>query len=121
MTCREMSPLLPRIAERDGSPRVALDTARHLAYCAGCAAELLRLREINGLLDSLPPREVPDSFPGRILRAIRSKGGGVLALVVLGGLAAIGATVSSGSRADAFSSAIMDPLEAAGTMLSALL
>jgi hypothetical protein len=115
-----MAPILPRIAERDGTPRVALEAARHLARCAGCAEQLLRLRELNGLLDALPPREVPAGFSRGVLRALRSKAGGGLALLLLAGLGAVGARLISNPPAETIGAVIRDPFEAAGTMLSAL-
>ena len=119
MTCPEARKFLPRIAERDGAPRVALETARHLAGCVACAGELLRLRELSGLLDRIPQPDVPASFPGRVLRALRSKrGAGILAVFVsiaagMGG-SAIGLRPSAGS----VTSVLTDPIQAAGTLLS---
>ena len=120
MTCLEMGRILPPLAEREGTPRVALEAARHLAMCPSCAGELLRLREVNGLLDRLPRAEVPASFPRYVLRAIRTKGGAVVIVLLVLALGALGSGLAAGPSVDTIASALRDPLETAGTAMAAL-
>ena len=81
-----MQAVLPALAEREGTPRVALHAAKHLATCLSCAERLLRLRELNGLLDTLPEEEVPPSFARRVIRALPRKLGASSGIVVLAAL-----------------------------------
>lgn len=97
MTCREMNGVLPGLAEREGTPRVALDAARHLASCKVCAEALLRLRATSGLLDRLPKAEVPAGFARRVLRALPVKGGALTILLLSMGVAFWGVASSLGS------------------------
>ena len=90
-----MQAVLPALAEREGTPRVAFQAAKHLATCAACAERLLQLRELNGLLDKLPEEEVPPTFARRVLRALPRKLGGVGGLVVLATLAGRGPAIAS--------------------------
>jgi anti-sigma factor RsiW len=111
-----MQAVLPGLAEREGTPRVALHAARHLASCALCAEALMRLRQINGLLDRLPVAEVPTSFTRRLLRALPKDvrwGAGVVLLLALGwGSEALPAGLTApiagwlGSRLDTLSDAL---------------
>ncbi len=105
-----MQRILPRIAERDGTPRVAFDAARHLASCVDCAAELLRLRELNGLLDRMPFAEVPDSFPKRVLRALRTKGGAGAILVALLALGTGGGAMTFGGGSGSILTLLAGPV-----------
>jgi anti-sigma factor RsiW len=70
MTCEEVRPLLPELAE--GIPREAGEVEVHLATCRACSAELARYRSIILELSAL--REVlaepSDGFLGRILAQI---------------------------------------------------
>jgi anti-sigma factor RsiW len=84
VTCRGIEPILAQLASSEGTPRIALDAARHLSRCSECAATLLRMRELNGLLDHIPKVDVPSSFTRRVMRAVPGKvrwGGGALILV----------------------------------------
>lgn len=122
MTCLETRKVLPRIAERDGAPRVALETARHLAGCMECAGELLRLRELSGLLDRIPIREVPVSFSRQVLRSLRSKRGMgfILLVTALAGTLASNPS-ASGGIARPLIALISGSLQVAGTVVSAFL
>ncbi|PYR52616.1 MAG: hypothetical protein DMF89_02175 [Acidobacteria bacterium] len=120
-SCRQIEPHLARLAASDAAPRLALDVARHLGLCVACAETLLRLREMNGLLDRLPRVEVPASFTERVLRALPSKRrllGGGLVLVVLAGLGAAASTAGSGSS---ILSRFADPFESTTETIAAAL
>jgi hypothetical protein len=114
-----MEAALPALAEREGAPRVALEAARHLSMCGGCAERLLRLRALHAMLDELPAAEVPASFARRVLRALPSKGkigagfAILIALMLAGGAASVSTPIGS------LSSSISDPIEAATSALSA--
>jgi len=120
MNCRQMNELLPALAEREGTPRVAIDAARHLAGCRRCAAELMRLRELNGLLDRLPRAHVPASFPRRVLRTLKSRGmiGAILLGLCLAGAA--GGALSMGLSPRTVLRVAGDPLEGVGMAVGGL-
>ena len=116
-----MHAVLPALAEREGTPRVALQAAKHLSMCKGCAERLLRLRQLNGLLDDLPEEDIPTSFTRRVLRALPRKlgaGSGLVVLAALVGrgpghsLASLGLTIVEMARA---------PFEAAASAIAAFL
>jgi anti-sigma factor RsiW len=117
MNCRQMRGILPALAEREGTPRVALEAARHLAACRSCAAELMRLRELNGLLDRLPRTEVPASFPRRVLRSLRSRGMIGLVLLILGAAGTAGGAITMGFSPRMILRLMADPLEGVGIAL----
>ena len=119
MNCREMSGVLPGLAEREGLPRVALEAARHLATCGACAESLMRLRSLNGLLDDLPKTEVPATFARRVMRALPAhkwKVGGGLVLALFLSLAGTAATL--GIPGASLPSFLTDPIEAASAALT---
>ena len=125
MNCREMQAVLPGLAEREGTPRVALHAARHLATCPSCAEALLRLREVNGLLDRLPQAEVPSSFARRILRALPRDarwGASVALFLALGWWsAALPSAAFPASIADWLATRLQTASDALATGLSLLL
>ncbi len=120
MNCREMQGVLPGLAEREGTPRLALEAARHLASCVSCAETLLRLRALGGLLDRLPKAEVPRSFARRVLRALPRKGVGA-GVVVLAALACGGAVFSLDSPFAFLTGMLSAPFEAGLLALSVAL
>lgn len=116
-----MQAVLPAIAEREGTPRVALHAAKHLSTCVACAERLLHLRELNGLLDRLPDEEVPTSFVRRVLRALPRKagaGGGLIVFAALVGRGPAHAVANIGIQLAELARA---PFEAAASALAAFL
>ena len=81
--CREIAPLLYRVAEADASPDEAMRTARHLSDCTACRillARELRLASMleEGLCDPLQVgedfvRDVMDNLPQGPPRPARSR------------------------------------------------
>ena len=121
MNCVEMQAVLPALAEREGTPRVAFAAAKHLATCALCAERLLRLRELNGLLDRLPDEEVPPSFTRRVLRALPRKLGGASGIVVLAALAGRGPAHAALSFGLQLAEMARGPFQAAASAIAAFL
>src|SRR5262249_34399235 len=116
-----MQAVLPALAEREGTPRVAFHAAKHLATCASCAERLLRLRELNGLLDKLPDEEVPPSFTRRVLRALPRKLGGASGLVVLAALVGRVPASTLASLGLQLAQMARGPFEAAASAIAAFL
>jgi anti-sigma factor RsiW len=116
-----MQAVLPALAEREGTPRVAFHAAKHLATCVSCAERLLRLRELNGLLDRIPDEEVPPSFTRRVLRALPRKIGGAGGLVVLAALAGRGPALALANFGLRLAEMARAPFEAAASVISGLL
>lgn len=119
MTCREIEPLLARMAWCEGTPKIALDAARHLARCAACAETLIRLREMVGLLDRVPKVEVPASFTRRVMRAIPRKARGAVSLLIVA-LITLAAFVSFGTAGERTFADFRSPLEVGTAVLAAL-
>jgi len=81
-----MEPLLERIAASEAPPRLALEAARHLAHCRSCAAALLRMRDLAGMLDALPQVDPAPGFARRVLEVVQKKArrtAGAILLVLL--------------------------------------
>jgi hypothetical protein len=82
-----MDVVLSRLSSREAAPRIALEAARHLAHCRPCAAALVRMREVDSLLDKLPRAEVSPTFTARVMRSLprraRKLGGGALVITAL--------------------------------------
>jgi anti-sigma factor RsiW len=116
-----MQAVLPALAEREGTPRVAFHAAKHLAMCTSCAERLLRLRELNGLLDRLPEEEIPTSFTRRVLRGLPRKLGASGGLVVLAALAGRGPAGAIASFGFQLARMARGPFEAAASAIAALL
>jgi len=101
--CREIAPLLYRVAEADASPDEAMRTARHLSDCTAC--RILLAREVRlasmleeGLTDPLPVgedfvRDVMDNLPKGPPRPRRSRR--MLKLASIAGWFALGPIVTS--------------------------
>jgi len=121
MNCSEMQAVLPALAEREGTPRVAFQAAKHLAICVTCAERLLRLRELNGLLDRLPDEEVPPSFTRRVLRALPRKLGASSGIVVLAALAGRGPLHTALSLGWQIMEAARGPFQAAASAIATFL
>jgi len=121
VNCREMQGVLPALAEREGTPRVAFHAAKHLATCVPCAEQLLRLRELNGMLDRLPDEEVPPTFARRVLRALPRKLGGIGGLVAVAALAGRGPAVAIASFGLQLVQMVRGPFEAAASAIAAFL
>lgn len=121
MNCQEMQVALPALAEREGTPRVALQAAKHLSICRACAERLLQLRELNGLLDRIPEEDVPSSFARRVLRALPRKLGAGSGLVVLAALAGRGPAHAALDLGMSLAAMARGPFEAAATAVAAVL
>ena len=50
-TCEAIRPLLPRIADGEGTPDEAMCTARHLSDCTACRILLARERRLAEMLE----------------------------------------------------------------------
>jgi hypothetical protein len=83
VNCATMEPLLARIAASEAAPRLALEAARHLAHCRSCAAALLRMRQLSGMLDSLPQVDPAPGFARRVLNAVQKKARGAAGAILL--------------------------------------
>ena len=96
--CREIQPLLSRMAESEAEPSEAMQVARHLEGCTTCRILLARERRLgdfleNGLRDSIPVGEdfaravmkkLPETAPDRPSKTARRRG---LRLALIGGAA----------------------------------
>lgn len=120
MTCRELEPVLARIAGSEAAPRLALDAARHLGRCVSCAERLLRMREMSGLLDRIPQIEVPAAFTQRVLRALPKIGRTAGRALVLVAAAVLGAYASRGTAPWARGTGAHDPSESMTSAMVAL-
>jgi len=50
-TCRELAPLLCRLAEGEATPKEAMRSARHLSDCTACRITLARERRLAAMLE----------------------------------------------------------------------
>lgn len=120
MTCREIQPILARLAGCEGAPRVALDAARHLAGCPACAETLLRMRQVSTMLDHLPKMEVPRTFAERVLKSLPKRAGQVGGTLVLALFALAGVAASVGGSGGSLWRTLGSPIESATLTLAAL-
>ena len=81
---------------RPASPAEALCLARHLAECAGCAAEAARLAAIERELQRLPEVDVPGSFSRRVMDGLRRAAPAVQAGVFLLAVAIVSGLILAG-------------------------
>ena len=92
--CKQLAPLLSRVAEGEAAPDEAIRAARHLSDCTACRISLARERRLaamleDGLEDSLPVGEdfvqsVMDKLPAEPPRATRPSRRRHLRLACLG-------------------------------------